>query len=88
MATQKLQAQRAAVVTTSDTANIPNIASENGEGNLGCLLYVGTSGNLKVTTSGGDTVTLVNILGGQFLPISVVKVFATGTTASNIIALW
>jgi hypothetical protein len=88
MATQKLQAQRASVVTPSDTDNIPNIATQDGEGNLGCLLYVGTGGDLKVTTSGGDIVTLSNVFGGQFLPISVLKVFSTGTSATDILALW
>jgi len=88
MATQKFQAQRAAAVTPSDTANIPNIAREDGTGNRGCLLYVGTAGDVRVTTSGGDTTTFVGIQGGQFLPLSVVRVLATGTTADNIIALW
>lgn len=88
MATQKFQAQRAAGVTPSDTVDIPNIATQDGSGNRGCLLYVGTTGDLKVITSGGDTVTFVGIPGGQFLPLSVIRVFSTDTTADNIIALW
>ena len=88
MATQKLQAQRASAVTPSDTVNIPNIATENGLGNRGCLLYVGGAGSIKVTTSGGDDVTFTGLTAGQFMPVSVVKVFATGTTATDIIALW
>jgi len=88
MAYQKLQAGRAAVVTPSDTANIPNVASGDGSGNNGNVLYVGTTGNLKVMTVGGDEVTFSNVQGGSFLPVQVLKVFATGTTASNIIALW
>ena len=88
MAYQKLQAGRAVVVTPSTTANIPNVASEDGLGNNGNVLYVGNTGNLKVMTVGGDEVTFFNIQGGSFLPIQVLRVFATGTTASNIIALW
>jgi len=87
MAYQKLQAYRAAAVTPSDTANIPLVSSPTGK-NFGCLLYVGTAGNIKVETVGGDEVTLVGINTGAFIPVQVVKVFATGTTASNILALW
>ena len=88
MATLKLQAQRAAAVTPSDTANIPNIAREDGIGNRGCLLYIGGAGSIKVLTSGGDEVTFAGLSAGQFMPVSVVKVFATGTDATNIIAMW
>jgi hypothetical protein len=51
-------------------------------------LYVGTGGTLKVTTAGGDDVTFTGIVAGTFVPVQVVKVWATGTSASNIIALW
>jgi hypothetical protein len=88
MAYQKLQAGRAAAVTPSNTANIPNISSEDGLGNRGCVLYIGIGGNLKVITVGGDEVTFTNVQDGSFIPVQVLKVFSTGTTASNIIALW
>lgn len=88
MAYQKLQAGRAAIVTPSNTTNIPNVAAQNGSGNNGCVLYVGTKGNIKVMTVGGDEVTFTNIQDGSFIPVQVLKVFSTGTTASNIIALW
>jgi len=86
MAYQKLQAQRAAEVTPSDTANIPSVGGGAGLNN-GCVLYVGVAGDLKVTTSGGDDVTFKNAPVG-FIPVQVIKVFATGTAASEIIALW
>ena len=50
-------------------------------------VYVGTGGNLKVDMSdGGAAVTLSNVASGQLLPIMVERIYATGTTASNIIA--
>jgi hypothetical protein len=52
-----------------------------------CVLYVGVGGDLEVTTAGGDLVTFMGILSGTFLPIHVIKV-NTGTTATDIIALW
>lgn len=85
MAYQKLQVGRAASVTPSDTVNIPSVS---GGSNNGCVLFVGTAGNLRVQTIGGDDVTFNNINTGAFLPVQVVRVYATGTTASNIIALW
>ena len=87
MAYQKLQANRASAVTPSDTVNIPNISTEDGSGNNGCVLYVGVTGNVRVLTAGGDDVTLVGVSAGQFIPVQVVKVFATGTTSTNILAL-
>jgi hypothetical protein len=54
----------------------------------GCVLYIGTAGDLKVETVAGDEVTFVGINTGAFFPVHVKKVFATGTSASNIIALW
>lgn len=89
MAYQKLQANRAAAVTPSDTVNIPSISTDPGAGrNNGCVLFVGATGNLRVLTTGGDDVTFAGINAGTFIPVQVLRVFATGTTAANILALW
>jgi len=53
----------------------------------GCILYIGTTGNLKVLTAGDDIVTYTAVAVG-FFPVHVKKVFSTGTAASNIIANW
>ena len=88
MAYQKLQAARAASVTPSNTVDIPNISAENGRGNNGCVLYIGTGGDLKVLTAGGDVIVFAGVVSGTFFPVQVLRVFATGTTASGVIALW
>lgn len=67
-----------ASVTTSDTAYIDPTRG----------LFIGGSGNLKVMTAAGSTVTLTGVAAGSILPVSVKRVFATGTTASNIAALY
>lgn len=85
MSYQKLQAGRAAAVTPSDTVNIPSLT---GGSNNGCVLYVGSGGDLKVTTIGGDDVVFSNIQDGVFVPVQVLRVWATGTTATSIVALW
>lgn len=55
--------------------------------NTGCVLYVGTKGDLTVTTAGNDIVTFFNVQDGSFLPVQVLKVWKI-TSADNIIALW
>jgi len=54
----------------------------------GAVLYIGGAGNIKVTTVAGDIVTFSGVLAGSFFPVNILKVFSTGTTATNIIALW
>ena len=85
MAYQKLQASRASAVTPSDTVKIPSIT---GGSNNGCVLYAGVGGDIRVLTVGGDDVILKNIPTGYFIPVQVLQVFATNTTASDLIALW
>lgn len=88
MAYQKLQAYRAAAVTPSNTLDIPSVSTQDGTGNNGCVLYVGGDGDIKVTTAGGDEVTFVGLSAGTFIPVQVLKVWATGTNATDIVALW
>tara|TARA_R110000868_G_scaffold157445_1_gene384674 strand:- start:6 stop:491 length:486 start_codon:yes stop_codon:yes gene_type:complete len=57
-------------------------------GNQGCVLYIGGAGNVAMTTNGSDVITFVGLNTGQFVPVQAVKVALTGTTATNIIALW
>lgn len=47
-------------------------------------LYVGVSGNVRVTTVDGSDLTYANAAVG-FLPVSVKRVWSTGTTATNIL---
>jgi hypothetical protein len=56
----------------------------------GFTLFVGTGGpasTLKITTVAGQDVTLVNIPDSSFIPIQVQRVWAGGTTCSDIIGL-
>jgi len=86
---QKLQAGRAAVVVPSDTTDIPYVGGGTGE--WPCVLYVGdvASGTtLRVMTAGGDDITFKGIVAGSFIPVQVVRVFASTTDVASIIALW
>jgi hypothetical protein len=92
MAYLKLQVSRGIAITPSDTALIqadPAFApAANQEINGGCILYIGVAGNVKVQTASGDTLTFTGVNAGTFLPVNVIQVFNTGTTATNILGLW
>jgi len=51
------------------------------------FIYAGGAGALKVKTISGAEVTFVAVPVGTILPVRAVKVFATGTVASNLIGL-
>ena len=57
-------------------------------GNAGCFLYVGGTGNVSVVTIGGDIIVFNGVPAGTTLPIQVLKLRSTGTTATLINALW
>ena len=63
-------------------------SSQTSNGNPGCNLYIGGAGNVKVTTIGGDVITFTATPVGQVLPVQVIKVHSTGTSATLINALW
>lgn len=66
-----------AAVTPHDTNELPIYAK---------ALYVGVAGDVKLTTIDGSTITIKAIAG--LLPVTAKVVFSTGTTATNIVALW
>lgn len=71
-------ARNGAAVVTSDTVALTTPAK---------ALYIGVTGDVKVTTVGGSTLTFKAHPVGYLLA-QVALVFATGTTATNILALY
>ena len=65
-------------VTPNDATDLP-FASRG--------LNVAQAGTVRVTTVGGSTAT-VSIAAGIVLPIRVTRVWATGTTAAGIVAMY
>lgn len=51
-------------------------------------LMVGVAGDVKVTTYDGSVMTLPALVAGIIHPIAVVRVWATGTTATSIKAIY
>jgi len=71
-------ARNAAAITPSDTADLASATR---------ALYVGQSGNVRLVTVAGQTVTFNNMLPGVVYPLRVARVLATGTTATGLVAL-
>lgn len=51
-------------------------------------IYVGGAGAVKVDTVGGSTVTFAAVPVGTVLAVRATRVYTTGTTATNLIAMW
>lgn len=66
-------------VTPHDTTPLSHVSRQ---------IYVGGFGDLAVEMKSGDTVVLANVPAGSVLPYRVNRVLATGTTATDIVALW
>lgn len=72
-------AQGAAAVTPSNTVDLANGPTR--------ALWVGGAGDISLDFAQGDTVTLVGVPVG-LLPVSAKRIRVTGTTATNIVALY
>jgi len=77
-----LQGYNAYAVTPADGSNISGAAER------GFLIYVGVAGDISVDTIGGQTaVVFKNMAAGTILPVRVVRVRSTSTTATNLVAI-
>jgi hypothetical protein len=50
-------------------------------------LYIGTAGDVKIMAVNGSIATFIGAASGSVLPIQAKRVYATGTTATNIVAI-
>jgi len=67
------------VITPSDDDNLEHATRG---------IYIGTAGNIKLTTTNGKTGTFVNVAAGSILPIQAIKVFETDTNAANLVGVY
>lgn len=65
-------------VTPDDDADLAHVTRS---------IWIGTAGDLRVTTLGGEVTTYPNKTVGRH-PIRAARIHATGTTASGIVAEW
>lgn len=68
----------AAAITPSNTVNLANPS----------VVFVGTTGNVRVLTAQGDDVTFNNVPAGAVLPVQVIRVYSTSTTATNLVGIY
>jgi hypothetical protein len=74
--------------TTAQVYVVYAMSAQTSMGNPGCFLYVGGTGNVSVVTIGGDIITFNGVPAGTTLPIQVLRLRSTSTTATLINALW
>jgi hypothetical protein len=48
-------------------------------------LWVGGAGNVVVTTEGGHKATIIGVNAGTLIPLSIVRVWSTNTTATSML---
>jgi len=65
----------ATVITPSDIDDLAKVG----------IVYVGGAGDVKITTLGGTDVIFYGMLAGSTVPVRAKKVFATKTSATNLL---
>lgn len=80
-------AMNIALVTPSDTVNL---VDGTGSTFIARGISFGTAGDLKVTARNGQTVIIPSgaLAAGIIHPVSLTRIWATGTTAANIVAYY
>ena len=68
----------ATTFTASDTINLSTPS----------VIYVGGAGTVKVTTAQGDDTTFVGLQAGQVIPVQVIRVWASGLTATSLLRIY
>ena len=68
----------ATTFTASDTINLSTPS----------VIYVGGAGTVKVTTAQGDDTTFVGLQAGQVIPVQVIRVWASGLTATGLLRIY
>lgn len=74
-------ATRAVIITPNDSTDLEHVSRS---------VYVGTEGDLNVTMNDeeSDAVTVLFTAAKGFLPLRVRRIWASGTTATGIVAVW
>jgi len=69
----------AAVISPSDTVNLPTVCK---------AIYVGVTGDVKVDLTQTGTAIVFKAVPVGILPVQAMRVYSTGTTATNLVALY
>jgi hypothetical protein len=52
------------------------------------VIYVGVTGDVKVTTAQGDDTVFIGVPAGAVIPVQVIRVWNTGTTATSMLRIY
>lgn len=63
------------------------ITAHDTNANVATALYIGVTGDVAVVTDDRDTSVVFKAVPVGILPVQVIKVLSTGTTATNILGL-
>ncbi len=78
MANETGPAAGAIAVTTSNTVDIARCRA----------LFIGVAGDVKVNVPNNSTAVVFKAVAAGILPVQATRVYATGTTATDIVALY
>lgn len=68
----------AEAVTPSDSVNLSTPS----------VIFAGSGGTIRVLTAQGSDVTFANVQAGAVLPVQVLRVFSTTTTATSMVRIF
>ena len=74
------KASDAVTITPDDATDLATVPTTG--------LYIGGNGNIKVDMLDGTATTFVGLKAGVVYPFKITRVYATGTTATNIVVLY
>jgi hypothetical protein len=74
----------AKVVAKSDTVNL----TDYGGAERAMYIFVGTAGTVRCLPAADTTTVDVVLPDGGYVPFAVIRVYNTGTTATNMLAVW
>jgi hypothetical protein len=78
-ASKTVPAQNGVAVTPSNSGSIAECRA----------VWVGVGGDITVDfRNSGTNITIAGVAAGSLLPIDVSRVYATGTTATDIVVIW
>jgi len=82
-----LQAEDWFKIEPHDRYNFVGDSERNPKGYYQAAIYVGTGGDISITSHTGSTEIFKSVPSGWFFPVACVRVNSTSTTATNIIGV-
>ena len=72
-------AEAGAAISPNDTQDLPYLTR---------AIYVGGDGDIRLTLQDGSEITFSAAVAGTVLPLRASRIWQSGTSATNLVALW